>query len=105
MMHWFMSMGAKGPGFGISVRATDINRPGGSLLGLLGAWLGDGVRRGTLRAHEMPDAVIILFGALLLRPATYGYLLATLEPKRSRSAARKAWEMELRTAVRGAFAP
>jgi AcrR family transcriptional regulator len=105
MVHWVMSMGADEPGFGVSIPATDTNRPGGRLLGLLRAWLGEGARRGALRKHAMPDAVIILFGAILLRPATYGHLLVSMEPKRSRIAARKAWEKELRAAVRGAFAP
>lgn len=105
MMHWVMSMGADGPGFGVSVPATDTNRPGGRLLALVGAWLAEGVRRGALRKHAMPDAAIILMGAILLRPATYGHLLASMEPKRSRVAARKAWETELRATVRGAFAP
>jgi AcrR family transcriptional regulator len=105
MVHWVMSIGADGPGFGVSVPATDTNRPGGRLLGLLRTWLADGVRRGALRKHAMPDAVIILLGAILLRPATHGYLLASLEPKRSLITARKAWESELRAAVRGAFAP
>ena len=105
MVHWVMSIGANGPGFGVSVPATDTNRPGGRLLGLLREWLGEGARRGVLRKHAMPDAVIILFGAILLRPATYGHLLASIEPKRSRIAARKAWEKELRAAVCGAFAP
>jgi hypothetical protein len=75
------------------------------LLALLREWLGQGVRRGALRRHAMPDAVVILFGAILLRPATYGHLLASMEPKRSRVAARNAWQKELRAAVRGAFAP
>jgi len=105
MVHWVMSMGAHGPGFGVSIPATDTKRPGGRLLALLHEWLAEGVRRGALRKHAMPDAVIILFGALLLRPATYTHLLASMEPKRSRIAARKAWEKELRAAVRGAFAP
>ena len=105
MVHWVMSIGADGPGFGVSVPVTDTKRPGGRLLGLLREWLAEGVRRGALRKHTMPDALIILFGAVLLRPATYGHLLASMEPKRSRGAARKAWEKELRAAVRGAFAP
>ena len=105
MMHWVMSVGANGPGFGVSVPVTDTERPGGRLLALLREWLGQGVRRGALRRHAMPDAVVILFGAILLRPATYGHLLASMEPKRSRVAARKAWQRELRAAVRGAFAP
>jgi AcrR family transcriptional regulator len=105
MLHWVMSIGADGPGFGVSVPVTDTNRPGGRLLGLLREWLARGVRSGALRKHAMPDAVIILLGAVLLRPATYGHLLASMEPKRSRVAARKAWESELRAAVRGAFAP
>jgi hypothetical protein len=44
-------------------------------------------------------------GAVLMRPATYGYFLKSLEPKRTRAAARTAWEKELRAAVRGAFVP
>ena len=75
------------------------------MLALLRDWLGEGVRRGALRKHAMPDAVIIMLGAVLLRPATYTYLLASMEPKRSRIAARSAWEQELRACVRGAFAP
>ena len=105
MVHWVMSMGADGSGFGVSVPLTDTSRPGGRLLGLLRKWLGEGVRRGTLRKHAMPDVLIILFGAILLRTATYGHLLASMEPRRSRVAARSAWEKELRAAVRGAFEP
>lgn len=105
MVHWVMSIGAEGSGFTVSVLATDAARPGGKLLGLLRAWLGEGVRRGALRKYALPDALIILFGAVLLRPATQGHLLLSMEPKRSRAAARKAWEAELRAAVRGAFAP
>jgi hypothetical protein len=48
---------------------------------------------------------VLLIGAVLLRPATYGHLLSSQEPKRSRKRARQAWERELRAAVRGAFAP
>ncbi|HWA89472.1 MAG TPA: TetR/AcrR family transcriptional regulator [Rhizomicrobium sp.] len=105
MMHWVMSAGADGTGFGVSVPATDASRPGGKLFEFLRKWLADGARRGVLRKHAMPDAVIVLFGAILLRPATYGHLLASTEPKRSRVAARGAWEKELRAAVRGGFAP
>ncbi len=105
MLHWVMSMGAGGGGFAVSVPATDTSRPGGQLLALLNHWFADGAARGALRHHAMPDAVIILFGAVLLRPATYGYLLASQEPARSRGAACAAWEGELRAAVRGAFAP
>lgn len=105
MMHWIMSMGADSPGFAVSVSAVDTSRPGGALLGILRDWLEAGVRRGALRKHAMPEAVVILLGAILVRPATYGYLFASLEPKRARAAARKAWEKELRAAIRGAFAP
>src|SRR5258705_3796956 len=89
MVHWVISVGADRPGFGVSVPVTNTNRPGGRLLGLLREWLGKGVRDGALRKHAMPDAVIILMGAILLRPATYGHLLESMEPKRSRGAARK----------------
>lgn len=105
MIHWIMSMGADGPGLAISVPATDTSRPGGALLDALRRWLQSGVRAGALREHAMPEALMILLGALLIRPATRGHLLATLEPKRSEAAARAAWETELRTAIRGAFAP
>jgi AcrR family transcriptional regulator len=105
MLHWVMSMGADGAGFSVSVSAADASRPGGKLLGLLSAWLQAGVRAGVLRTHAMPDAMIILFGAVLLRPATYGHLLASLEPARTAGAAADAWERELRAAVRGAFEP
>jgi hypothetical protein len=89
----------------VSVAATDSERPGGELLGILGRWLEQGVRRGVLRRHAMPEAVIVMLGAIVIRPATYGHLLKSLEPKRSRLAARKAWESELRAVIRGAFAP
>jgi len=105
MMHWLMSAGDEGQGFGVSVSAMDTARPGGKLFSLLRRWLAEGARRGGLRKHAMPDAVVILFAAILLRPATHGYLLASIEPKRSRIAARNAWASELRAVVRGAFAP
>ena len=105
MTHWFMSMGVDGPGFAVSGPATDTSRPGGALLAGLGGWLEAGVRAGVLRDHAMPEAVVILLGAILIRPATRGHLLASLEPDRSPAAARAAWERELRAAVRGMFAP
>ncbi|MEQ1489136.1 MAG: TetR/AcrR family transcriptional regulator [Terricaulis sp.] len=105
MLHWVMSMGASSTENGVSVPATDLSRPGGQFLILLRTWLGKGARSGALRKHAVPDAVIILLGAVLLRPATYGHLLLSMEPKRSRIAARKAWERELRASVRGAFSP
>jgi AcrR family transcriptional regulator len=105
MLHWLMSMGARGDGFDVSVPATDARRPSGQVFTILRAWLDDGVRRGGLRKHAMPDAAVILLGAVLLRPATYGHLLASLEPRRTRDMALKAWQAELRIAVRGAFSP
>lgn len=105
MVHWIMSMGVDGPGFAVSVPATDTSRPGGALLSTLRNWLEAGVRGGALREHEMPEAVVILLGATLIRPATRGHLLASIEPKRTPAAARTAWEKELRATVRGAFAP
>ncbi len=105
LVHWIMSMGKDGPGFQVAVSATDKSRPSGKLLAKLRDWLQDGVRHGVLRKHATPEAIVFLFGALLIRPATYGYLLASLEPRRARGAARAAWEGELRAAIRGAFAP
>jgi AcrR family transcriptional regulator len=105
MVHWIMSMGVDGPGFAVSVPATDTSRPGGALLAKLRSWLETGVRAGALREHAMPEAVVILLGATLIRPATRGHLLESMEPKRTLTAARTAWEKELRAAVRGAFAP
>lgn len=105
MLHWIMSTGTGGPGFGVSVPATDTARPGGRLLALVRKWLADGARQGKLRKHAMPDAIVLLLGIVLVRPATYGHLLASMEPRRTRNAALMAWEKELRAAVRGAFAP
>jgi AcrR family transcriptional regulator len=105
MLHWIMSMGADRPEFVVSVPATDKSRPGGALLGILVEGLEGGVRHGTLRKHAVPEAVVILLGAILMRPATYGHLLASMEPKRARTTARRAWEEELRSVIRGAFAP
>ena len=105
MVHWIMSMGVDGPGFAVSVPATDTSRPGGALLAVLRNWLETGVRGGALREHAMPEAVVILLGATLIRPATRGHLLESMEPKRTLTAARAAWDQELRATVRGAFAP
>lgn len=105
MVHWIMSIGEDGPGYAVSVSANDRDRPGGELLAVLSRWLGQGVRKGVLRRHAMPEAIIIVLGAILIRPATYGHLLASMEPKRSRRAARRAWETELRAVIRGAFTP
>ena len=105
IVHWIMSMGDASDGFKLSVPAGDQSRPGGKMLALLRDWLDRGARQGLLRKQEAPESIVLLMGAVLIRPATYGYLLASLEPKRSRSAARAAWERELRAAIRGAFAP
>jgi AcrR family transcriptional regulator len=104
-LHWIMSRGESGSGFAVSVPAGDVTRPSGKLMALLVDWLAKGARRGALRKHAMPEAIIVLFGAILLRPATQGDLLKSLEPRRTRAAARAAWEAELRAVVRGVFAP
>ena len=105
IVHWIMSMGEASPGFKLSVPAGDKGRPGGKLLALLRDWLDGGVRRGLLRKLATPESIVFLLGAVLIRPATFGHLLASLEPKRTRAASRAAWERELRAAVHGAFAP
>jgi len=105
IVHWIMSMGEQGAGFKVSVPATDKSRPGGKLLALLRARLDDATNHGRLRKHATPEALVIILGAIVVRPATYGHLFKTLEPKRRRKAARAAWEQELRAVIRGAFAP
>jgi AcrR family transcriptional regulator len=107
MTHWIMSMGIDGPNgpHTVMVEAKDTSRPGGALLAILRSWLDAGVRAGSLRAHAMPEAVVMLLGAMLIRPASRGFLFASLEPDLSPAAARAAWEQELRAFVRGAFAP
>jgi AcrR family transcriptional regulator len=105
IVHWVMSTGERGPGFPISVPASDRSRPGGEAVTLVLDWMAAGVRNGELRRHAMPEALIILLGAILLRPATQGHLLASLEPKRPRQLAKAAWIQEVRATVRGAFAP
>lgn len=105
IVHWLMSMGEAGPGFKVAVPARDKGRPGGQLLAQLLGWLAQGVKKGALRKHATPEAIVMLFGTLLMRPATYGHLLVSLEPARSRAAARAAWERELRAIIHGAFAP
>jgi AcrR family transcriptional regulator len=105
LMHWVMSTGEANASFAVSVRADDTRRPTGRLVTLVSDWLARGVRAGELRPYEDPEALVLLIGAVLLRPATFGHLLATQEPRRSREKARQAWSRELRAAVRGAFAP
>lgn len=100
MTHWIMSLGDAS-----SAPAQDPSRPHGRLLAGLSAWLDQGMRSGALRVHAMPDAIVVLLSLLLIRPATFGYLLRSLEKKRSRALARRAWEQELRSAIRGVFAP
>lgn len=103
-LHWFMSMGERGPGLNVSTPAGDIRRPHGRLLELLRDWLRRGAKNGALRKHAELDAIVLLLGAILLRPATRGYLLTSMEPRRRSAAARRAWDAELRAFIRGAFA-
>jgi AcrR family transcriptional regulator len=105
LMHWVMSTSQPNANFVVSVRADDARRPAGRLVPLVTEWFARGVRSGVFRRHENPEAVILLTGAVLLRPATYGHLLRSQEPRRSRARAREAWQRELAAAVRGAFAP
>jgi len=105
LMHWLMSARQANENFVVSVRADDARRPAGRLAPLVSEWLARGARSGAFRRHEDPEALILLMGAVLLRPATFGHLLRSREPKRRRARAREAWERELSAAVRGAFAP
>jgi AcrR family transcriptional regulator len=105
LVHWIMSTGGDSGTFKISVPATDKSRPGGKLLAALRDRLEDAVKHGRIRKHGAPDALVVALAVTIVRPATYGYLFKTLEPGRSREAARAAWERELRAAIRGAFAP
>jgi len=105
IIHWIMATGERGAGYKVAVPATDKSRPAGQLLAALRERLDSAAAKGHLRRHATPEALVLLFGMVLVRPATYGHLLKTLEPKRRHDAARAAWEQELRAAVRGAFAP
>lgn len=105
MVHWFMSLGDEGPGFQVSVDAQDTTRPGGALLASIKQQLDSAVAAGTVRPLAMPDALIMLIGALMLRPATRGYFLISLEPKQSATKAKDAWIGELRATVRRMLAP
>jgi AcrR family transcriptional regulator len=105
IVHWIMSTGKETDGVRVAVPATDQQRPGGKLIAVLRAQLTEAARTGRVRKHELPEALVILVGAVIIRPATYGHLLKTLERPRSRQAARAAWEQELRATIRGAFAP
>jgi len=105
LLHWVMSTGDTGASFSVSVRTDDSRRPTGRLILGIRDWLAQTARAGAIRRHAVPEALVILIGAVLLRPATYGHLLVSHEPRRSRAKARGAWERELRAVVRGAFAP
>jgi len=105
IIHWIMATGEKGAGYKVAVPATDESRPPGKLLAALRDRLDEAAAKGHLRRHATPEALVILFGMVVVRPATYGHLLKSLEPKRRHDAARAAWEQELRAAVRGAFTP
>ncbi|NOT42690.1 MAG: TetR/AcrR family transcriptional regulator [Alphaproteobacteria bacterium] len=105
LVHWIMSTGGEGGTFRVAVPATDKSRPGGKFLAALRDRLDDAVKHGRIRKHAAPDALVIALAATIVRPATYGYLLKSLEPNRRRETARAAWEQELRAAIRGAFAP
>ncbi len=104
IVHWVMSRGESGAVFSVGVRADDPRRPAGRLVLFVREWLARAERVRAIRRHADPDALVILIGALVLRPATHGHLLASLEPRRSRASARAAFEHELRAVVRGAFA-
>lgn len=105
ILHWIMSTGEDRAGVRISVPATDQRRPAGKMIAAVREQLNDAVKAGRIRKHATPEALVILIGATVLRPATYGFLLKTLEPPRRHAAARAAWEQELRLTIRGAFAP
>lgn len=105
MVHWFMSLGDDGPGFQVSVDAQDVSRPGGALLALIKGQIDGAIAAGSVRPLAMPDALIILISALMFRPATRGYFLISLEPRKSDAAAKKAWLEELRATVRGTLSP
>jgi AcrR family transcriptional regulator len=105
IVHWIMSMGEEGPGFRVAVPATNKARPPGKLVALFRERLDDGVKHGLLRKHATPDALVALLGAIVVRPATYGYLFKSLERTKRRNVARTAWNRELRAFIRGAFAP
>ncbi len=105
IVHWIMATGEEGAGYKIAVPVSDKSRPPGQLLAALRERLDEAAAKGHLRRHATPEALVLLFGMIVVRPATYGHLLKSLEPKRRHDAARTTWEQELRTAVRGAFAP
>lgn len=105
IVHWIMSTSGEGGVFKVAVPMTDKSRPAGALIATLRARLDDAAKRGHIRKHATPDALVIVIAAVIMRPATNGYLFKSLEPKRNRQAARDAWEQELRAAIRGIFAP
>lgn len=59
----------------------------------------------TLRPHALVDVMVTLVGAILMRPATFGYFLASMDDDRPRPEAFQSWENELRYGVQGLLSP
>jgi len=105
LVHWVMSPRDAATGFDVSLPADTLEAPSGALFRSFTEALARARERGTARDAAWPDTFVTALGALLLRPATRGSLLASHEPARSEEEARRAWLREVRTLARGLLTP
>jgi AcrR family transcriptional regulator len=105
VLHWVTSARDAKTGFDVSLPALAVGAPSGEVVRGVMRCVAEARAAGEIRDFAMPEAFVTIFGALLLRPATYGDLLASQEPERSGDQARSAWEAEVRALLVRGLAP
>jgi len=106
LLGWMSTTGDPRSGFGYSVNlAAQIEHPAAKLVGNLLLWFARAQETGAIRPVAPLDALINILALVVVRPATEGYFLHSLERNVNDAVRRHASEAELRAAISGAFAP
>ena len=105
VLHWVISARDPATSFDVSLPIDAAGAPSGEVYLAVVELLDRAHEAGEIRRVAWPEAFVALVGAIALRPATFGSLLASREPNRSLEEARRAWEREVRILLDGMLAP
>jgi len=105
LLAWLTSVPGTKSGFQVSVGPADAHRPSWRALQLVLDWLGRAGRAGVIRAFDPVESCVAFLGMILLRPATQGSLLSSIERERSAESLQAVRDPMLEAALRGALVP
>lgn len=106
LLAWMSTTGEERSGFSYSIKLSEnTDHPAAQMVRRVVDWIALAQSNGSIRPVAPIDAIVNLLALAIVRPATAGYFLHSLDAHQSTEERQRTAESELRAAIRGAFAP